>query len=66
MAQVMESNVPETILFNELPKPLVRAFVVKGSTVLMGEYKEVFAALPCVTNLIPFLNSVSVIISQFL
>ncbi|WP_375533115.1 hypothetical protein [Paenibacillus terreus] len=64
--QIVERDIPETILFYELPKPKVRAFLMKGSTVRMGEYKEVFAALSCVTNFIPLLNSASVIIPQFL
>lgn len=65
MSQIMEADIPETILFYELPKPKIRPFVVKGSTVRMGEYKEVFATLSCVTNLIPLLNPVCVIIPQF-
>jgi hypothetical protein len=37
MAQVMEADIPGSVLFYELSKPQVRAFVMKGSAVRMGE-----------------------------
>jgi hypothetical protein len=64
MAQIMKANVTEAVLFDELAKPQVGAFMMEWCAVGMAEYEMslitvlILAAFPSVFKAVPLLDAI--------